>query len=284
MSKASLKQLLERAASDGYAVGAFNMHTLESMQAIVAAAESQRAPLILQINESSIKYAGARYLAALARVAADLTDIPVAIHLDHGRDFNVIVQCIRHGFTSVMIDASKLPLADNISEVREIVKIAHAAGVDVEAELGRVGGTEDDISVSEQEAGLTDPNEAQEFVAETGVDALAVAIGTAHGVYRGEPKLNYSLLSELRQRLEVPLVLHGGSGVPDQSIKKCIELGISKINISTELKIPFAAKLRDTLAAAPNEFDPRKILGPTRDAVSEVVINKIKLLGCGGQC
>ena len=283
MKNKTMQQLLGEAQVGKYAVGAFNVHTMEAAQAIASAAEAEKSPVILQINQGTIQYAGVEYIAAIAKTAQALATVPVIVHLDHGTTYEVMAQCIRHGFDSVMIDASKLPLKENIAMVRKVVELAHAAGVAVEAELGKVGGVEDDIVVSEEEAGLTDPAEAERFVEATGVDSLAVAIGTAHGVYSGEPHLDFERLAKIRQRVSIPLVLHGASGVPDKAVQEAIALGICKVNISTELKQPFAATLRGIAADRPHEIDPRKLLGPTRDAMAEVVRAKMHICGCAGK-
>ena len=283
MKNKSMQQLLAEAQKGGYAVGAFNIHTMEVAQAIIAAAEAERAPVILQINQGTIQYAGIEYITAIAKTAQSLASVPVIVHLDHGTSYEMMAACIRHGFDSIMIDASKLPLAENIALVRKVVELAHPAGVAVEAELGKVGGVEDDIVVSEEEAGLTDPDEAVQFVQETGVDSLAVAIGTAHGVYKGVPRLDFERLEEIRKRVPIPLVLHGASGVPDEAVREAVARGICKVNISTELKQPFAATLRKTAVENLDEIDPRKLLEPTKEAMSEVVRAKIRLCGCAGK-
>lgn len=278
-----MQQLLGEAQAGAYAIGAFNVHTMEVAQAIVTAAEAEKSPVILQINQGTIKYAGVQYIAAIAKTAQELVSVPVIVHLDHGTTYDVMVECIRYGFDSIMIDASKLPYQENIAMVRKVVEMAHAAGVAVEAELGKVGGTEDDIVVSAEEAGLTDPAEAERFVEATGVDSLAVAIGTAHGVYHGEPHLDFERLTEIKKRVSIPLVLHGASGVPDAAVKEAISRGICKVNISTELKQPFAATLRKIAQDNPSEIDPRKLLGPTREAMAEVVKAKMRICGCAGR-
>lgn len=256
------------------------MHGLEIAQAIGGAAEKAAAPVIFQVNQATINYAGIRCISALVRaIAADLS-VPAAVHLDHGTSFDMVMQCIRHGFTSVMIDGSRLSYPENVALVRRVVEAAHPAGVSVEAELGHIGGIEDDIS---GDGGFTDPDEAGRFVKETGVDALAVAIGTAHGVYKGVPRLDFARLVEIRRRVPVPLVMHGASGVPDESVRRAVALGMQKVNISTELKIPFTSALRKFLAENPEEFDPRKFLGLAGQAVEAVVAEKIALAGAAGR-
>ncbi|HHY92095.1 MAG TPA: class II fructose-1,6-bisphosphate aldolase, partial [Firmicutes bacterium] len=262
MSLVTIAALMPQAEAKSYAVGAFNANNLEFVQAIVAAAEEKKSPVIIQASQGAIKYAGLEQITAMVQTAAERASVPVALHLDHGTDFDQVMRCIRAGFTSVMIDASKLPLAENIALVRRVVEVAHAVGVSVEAELGRIGGTEEHITVSDREALFTDPGEAEEFVGATGVDTLAVAIGTAHGPYKGEPKLDFERLSAIRARVGIPIVLHGSSGVPDAAIREAVARGIRKINIDTDLRQSFVARLREVMAERPAEYDPRKLLGP----------------------
>ncbi|WRO20801.1 class II fructose-1,6-bisphosphate aldolase [Metallumcola ferriviriculae] len=274
-----MTELLQEAEKGKYAVGAFNCNNMEIVQAIVAAAEEESAPVIIQASQGAIKYAGLEYIVGLVRVAAAGSKVPIALHIDHGTSFEQVMRCIREGFTSVMIDGSKLPLEENIALTNRVLDVARAVGVSVEAELGKIGGTEDDVSVSEREASLTDPEEAKIFVEKTGVDALAIAIGTAHGQYKGEPKLDFDRLEKVRQLVDVPIVLHGSSGVPSEAIAKAIKIGVSKVNIDTNLREAFVNRTREVLAANPNEIDPRKILGPAREAMKEVIKEKIRLFG-----
>lgn len=277
------KEILVDAQKNGYAVGAFNVNNMEIVQAIIEAAEETNSPVILQASQGGLKYAGVEYIAALGKLAGQNAKVPVALHLDHGTDFEQIMLCIRHGFTSVMIDASQYPLDENIAYTKKVVEVAHAVGVSVEAELGKIGGTEDDITVEEKDATFTDPAEAERFVNETGVDSLAIAVGTAHGVYKGVPKLQYDIIKEIRSRVDVPLVLHGSSGVPDESIKKAIPLGISKINIDTDLRIKFAEGVKKVVGENPDEIDPRKILAPARTAMKEKIVEKMNTFGSSGK-
>jgi len=279
MSFVTLKEVLEEAEKGGYAVGAFNANNLEIVQAIIRAAEAEHSPVILQASQGAIGYAGLDYIVAMVRVAAEKAKVPVVLHLDHGKDFAEVMRCIRSGFSSVMVDGSALPLEGNIELTNRVVDVARAVGVSVEAELGRIGGTEDNVSVSEREAAMTDPQEALRFVQDTEVDALAVAIGTAHGQYKGKPELDFERLKEIRELVNVPIVLHGSSGVPDEDIRKAIQLGVRKVNIDTNLREAFVYKMREVLAEKPKEIDPRKILGPARDALQEVVQQKIRLFG-----
>ncbi|MDN5293780.1 MAG: fructose-bisphosphate aldolase, class [Eubacteriales bacterium] len=283
MALVPISELLQKAEEGGYAVGAFNCNNMEIVQAIIAAAEAERAPVIMQASQGAIKYAGIDYIVAMAKTAAEKATVPVALHLDHGTSFEQVMQCIRYGFSSVMIDGSKLPLEENIALTNRVVAVARAVGVSVEAELGRIVGTEDEISVTEREAFMTDPEEARYFVEKTGVDALAVAIGTAHGRYKGEPKLDFDRLEKIRSLVKIPIVLHGSSGVPDDQIRRAIELGVRKINIDTNIREAFVEKMREVLAADPNEIDPRKILGPAREAATEIIREKIRLFGSAGK-
>ncbi|MEW6771431.1 MAG: class II fructose-1,6-bisphosphate aldolase [Bacillota bacterium] len=272
-------RLLRAAAAGGYAVGAFNCNNMEIVQAILAAAEAENAPVILQASQGAIKYAGLEYISALAKTAISLTRLPVALHLDHGTSFEQVVRCIAAGFSSVMIDGSHLPFAENVALTRQVVHVARAVGVSVEAELGRIGGTEDELSVSEREAFFTDPDEAVRFVSETGVDALAVAIGTAHGRYKGEPRLDFDRLSRIAAGVNVPLVLHGSSGVPAEAIREAVKRGIRKVNIDTDIRETFTGAVRRVLDADPDEIDPRKVLGPAREAAVAIIREKIRLFG-----
>jgi len=276
-------ELVKDAQLRGYAVGAFNLNNLEILQAIIQAAEEEKAPVILQASQGGLKYAGLEYIVAMAETAARQVSVPVALNLDHGTSFEQAVKCIRAGFSAVMIDGSHLSFEENIALTKKVVEVAHPSGVSVEGELGRIGGTEDDISVSEKDVAYTDPDQAAEFVEKTGVDALAVAIGTAHGVYKGEPKLDFERLAEIRARVDVPLVLHGASGVSDESIQRAVQSGITKINIDTELRQAFSHTLKEFLRDNPDEIDPRKLLGPSRDSMREVVRAKMRLFGCSGK-
>lgn len=283
MSLVTVAELMPQAEREGYAIGAFNANNLEFVQAIVAAAENQRSPVIIQASQGAIKYAGLEQITAMVKTAAEKASVPVALHLDHGTDFNQVMRCIRAGFTSVMIDASKFPLDENIALVRRVVEVAHAVRVTVEAELGRIGGTEEHVTVSEREAFFTDPEEAEVFVRATGVDTLAVAIGTAHGPYRGEPKLDFDRLSAIRARVNIPIVLHGSSGVPDDAIRRAVALGVRKINIDTDLRQGFMARLREVMAEHPEEYDPRKLLGPARDTLQKIIEHKMQVFGSAGR-
>lgn len=283
MALVSVTELLQKADQGGYAVGAFNANNMEIVQAIIEAAEKENAPVIMQASQGAIKYAGLEFITGMVKIAAEASKVPVALHLDHGTDFEQIVKCIRSGFTSVMYDGSKLPLEENIAITRKVLEIARPIGVSVEAELGKIGGTEDDIHVSEKEAMYTDPQEAKYFVEQTGVESLAIAIGTAHGQYKGEPKLDFERLAEIKRLVKIPIVLHGSSGVPDDSIRKAIELGVCKVNIDTNIREAFVGRMREVLANNPEEIDPRKILGPAKEATVEIIREKIRLFGSSGK-
>lgn len=283
MALVPMAQLLGAARKGGYAVGAFNANNLEIVQGIVEAAQEMASPVILQASQGAIKYAGLQYIVSIVKTAAESVKVPVALNLDHGTSFEQAVQCIRAGFSSVMFDGSKHSFADNIALTGEVVKVAKAAGVSVEGELGKIGGTEDDISVAAKDAMMTSPAEAEEFVRRTGIDALAIAIGTAHGPYKGAPRLDFDRLGEIRGRVDVPLVLHGASGVPAEAIEKAIGMGICKINIDTDLRQAFTAAVKGVLRDKPEEFDPRKLLAPAREALKLVAKEKIQLFGSAGR-
>ena len=277
------KELLDHADKNGYAVGAFNVNNMEIVQAIIEAAEETQSPVILQASQGGLKYAGVEYIAALGKLAAQNASVPVAVHLDHGTDFTQIMQCIRHGFTSVMIDGSQYDLDENIAITKKVVEVARAVGISVEAELGKIGGTEDDIVVEHKDAIHTDPEEAVTFVKETDVDFLAIAIGTAHGKYKGEPEIDFDRLKEIRSKVDIPLVLHGSSGVAYEDLKKAIEMGISKVNIDTDVRIAFTKGVSEVVKSNPDEFDPRKIIGPAREVMKEAIKEKMEVFGSVGK-
>lgn len=269
-----------KAQEKGAAIASFNVHNLETIQAVAEGAALENCPVIIQTTPGTLKHAGVNYVAAIVKQAALEYDIPMALHVDHCTDFDMIVRCIRAGYTSVMIDTAHLPYDENVNMVRKVVEMAHACGVAVEGELGRIGGTEDDLSLDAREATFTVPEQARDFVDATNLDMLAIAIGTAHGEYKGEPSLDFERLSAIREIVRVPLILHGASGVPDAQIKESLRRGISKINIATELKIPMANAIKETFAQKPTENDPRKYMGAAKKAVTQVVRQKIQL--CNG--
>ncbi|MGI6319119.1 MAG: class II fructose-1,6-bisphosphate aldolase [Dethiobacteria bacterium] len=283
MKLVTLRDVLGKAEKGGYAVGAFNANNMEIVQAIIESAVEERSPVIIQASQGAIKYAGLDFIVAMVKAAAESADVPVVLHLDHGTDFDQVMRCIRRGFSSVMIDGSRLPLEENISITKKVLEVARAVGVSVEAELGKIGGTEDDISVSERDALFTDPQEAKTFIEETGVDALAVAIGTAHGVYKGEPRLDFPRLKKIKELTDVPIVLHGSSGVPDDAIRKAVELGVSKINIDTDIRQAFVGRAVAYMKENPDNIDPRKLLAPAKEEAKKIIREKMRLFGSSGK-
>lgn len=279
MPLVSMNAFLPQAKAGRYAIGQFNLNNLEFAQAIVEAAEEERSPFIFGVSEGALKYMGIEFTVAIARAAAEKSGLPIALHLDHGSSFEVAMKCIRAGFTSIMFDGSHYPFEENVRLTKEIVKVAHAMGVSVEGELGTIGGVEDDLSVDEEDAHLAKPEEAIRFYEETGVDCLAIAVGTAHGMYKGEPKIRFDIIEKVASAIPVPIVLHGGSGVPDDMIRRAIQCGVGKINVNTENQIACTQTIREILEKNPKLYDPRKYLGPAKDAMKEVVRGKIRLFG-----
>jgi len=300
------REIMSAARKGTYAVGAFNINNMEFLQAITGTAEELASPVIIALSEGAIKYAGFRNIVSMVRLAAEERKAPISLHLDHGKDMDVIARCIEGGFTSVMIDGSALPFEENIAVTAKVVEMARPKGVSVEGELGKLAGIEDNVSIAERDAKLTDPAQAEEFVKRTGVDALAIAVGTSHGAYKfkGEAQLALDRISEIAARVSVLIVLHGASGVkqenvdlankhgaaikgakgvPDTAIVEAIRQGICKVNIDTDMRIAFTAHVRKALAEKPEEIDPRKILGPGRDAIAQVVREKMKLFGSEGK-
>jgi tagatose 1,6-diphosphate aldolase GatY/KbaY len=275
--------MFAKAQKGKYAIPAFNIHNLETIQVVVDTAAALRSPVILAGTPSTIEYAGGDYLVAIVETAARRHNIPIAIHLDHFETYDEIKKYLDLGVRSCMIDASHHSFEDNIRLVKEVVDYAHTVGASVEAELGRLGGMEDDLVVDEKDAKYTNPAQAREFVERTGIDSLAVAIGTAHGLYKGEPKIDIERLAEIQKVVDIPLVLHGASDVPDEIVKKTIELGICKVNIATDLKIPFSNAVKKYFAENPDANDPRKYLTPGKKAMEEIVIHKIKMCGSDGK-
>ena len=295
------KDIFKKAKKGGYAIGAFNINNMEIIQGIVDAANELKSPVILQVSSSAIKYARPAYLINMVKAAVDETDIPIVLHLDHGADFEICKQCVDMGFTSVMIDASKYDFEENIALTKQVVDYAHAKGVVVEAELGKLAGIEDDVNVSDKDSAYTNPDQALEFVQRTGCDSLAVAIGTSHGAYKfkGDAELKFDVLQKIVEKLpeDFPLVLHGASsvlpefvekcnkyggeipgakGVPEDMLRKAASNGICKINVDTDLRLAMTATIREFFAEKPSEIDPRKYLGEARETIKELVKNKIK--------
>lgn len=269
--------MLQHAQKEGYAVPAFNIHNLETLQVVVETAAKLRSPVILAGTPGTFSYAGRDYLQGLVEVAARKYNIPITLHLDHHEEYADIKESIDLGTKSVMIDASHLPYEENIAAVKQVVTYAHQYGVTVEAELGKLGGQEDDLIVEEADAYYTDPEVARDYVERTGIDSLAVAIGTAHGLYQSEPVLDLERLKEIRKNVDIPLVLHGASGVPLEMVRECIKNGICKVNIATELKMPFSDALRSYLIDHPEANDPRKYMEPAKATMEKVVAQKIKM-------
>jgi len=280
MPLVSMKEMLEKGKENGYAVGQFNLNNLEYAQAILQAAEEEKSPVILGVSEGAARYMGGfNVVVAMVKSLMDSykTTVPVAIHLDHGSSFAKCAEAIHAGFTSVMIDASHDPLEENIEVTKKVVELAHLHGVSVEAELGTVGGQEDDVIAD----GViyADPQECKQLVDATGIDCLAPALGSVHGPYKGEPNLGFKEMEEILDLVKIPLVLHGGTGIPTKDIQRAISLGTAKINVNTENQIAQAKKVREVLNENPDLYDPRKYLGPGREAIKETVISKMREFG-----
>ncbi|WP_043930993.1 tagatose bisphosphate family class II aldolase [Bacillus sp. EB01] len=283
MTIVSTNEMFSKAYKEGYAVPAFNIHNLETFQVVVDTAAELNSPVILASTPGTISYSGGDYLVAIGNTAAKKYDIPIALHLDHFETFDEIKKYIDLGFKSAMIDASHHSYEENIAIVKEVVEYAHKFGVSVEAELGRLGGIEDDLVVDEKDAKFTNPVQAKEFCELTGIDSLAVAIGTAHGLYKGEPKIDFERLEEIRSVVEIPLVLHGASDIPEEMVKRTIGLGVCKVNIATDLKIPFSNAVKKYFIENPDANDPRKYMTPGKEAMKKVVIDKILMCGSNGK-
>ncbi len=300
MPLVTTKEMFKKSMDEGFAIGAFNVNNMEIIQGIIDAAQKQNSPVILQASSGAIKYARIKYLMKMVEAAVEETTIPIAIHLDHGPDFETCKECIDAGFTSVMIDGSKYSFEENIEITKKVVEYAHERGVVVEAELGQLAGVEDDVNVAESDAKYTDPDQAKEFVERTGCDSLAIAIGTSHGAYKfkGEAKLRMDILKEIKEKIpNTPIVLHGAStvipelvetcnknggdipgakGVPDEILNLASKSGVSKINVDTDLRLAMTGEIRKAMAEKPSEFDPRKYLTPAREKITEVVEHKIR--------
>ncbi len=308
MSLVTSKEMFRKAYEGHYAVGAFNVNNMEIIQGIVDAAKQESAPLILQVSAGARKYANPIYLRKLVEAAIEDSGLDICLHLDHGEDFEICKQCVDDGFTSVMIDGSKHPFGEDIALTKRVVEYAHSKGVVVEAELGKLAGIEDDVNVSAKDATFTDPDQAAEFVARTGVDSLAIAIGTSHGAYKfkGEPRLDFERLEVIERLLPgFPIVLHGSSsvprefvdlcnkyggeipgaaGIPEEMLRRASQMSVCKINIDTDLRLAMTACIRQILTENPSEFDPRKYLGPGRIAIKDMVAHKMRnVLGCSGK-
>ena len=300
MPLVTTKEMFEKSMKEGFAIGAFNINNMEIIQGIIDAAQKQNSPVILQASSGAIKYARIKYLMKMVEAAVEETNIPIAIHLDHGPDFETCKMCIDNGFTSVMIDGSKYSFEENVALTKKVVDYAHERGVVVEAELGQLAGIEDDVNVSEEDAKYTDPDQAKEFVERTGCDSLAIAIGTSHGAYKfkGEARLRMDILKQVKEKIpNTPIVLHGAStvipelvnmcnqyggnipgakGVPDEILHEASISGVSKINVDTDLRLAMTAGIRKVFVEDPSAFDPRKYLAPARDLIQQTVEHKIK--------
>lgn len=279
MELMTTKQILKKAQEEHYAIGAFNVENMEMVMAVISAAEEMNAPVIMQTTPSTVKYAGLDYFLANVKVAASRANIPVVMHLDHGSSLELASQAFRTGYTSIMIDGSHDDFETNIKLSKSVVDMCKPSGIAVEAELGKVGGKEDDLDGGDGDI-YTDPLEAKEFVQRTGVDSLAIAIGTAHGMYKGEPKLDLDRLSAIREVVSVPLVLHGGSGIPDSKVQEAIRRGICKVNYATELRIAYTSGVNRYLSENPDTIDPKKYNKAGIDEVKKFVIDKMKVCGC----
>lgn len=278
----SNREMLLKAQRQGYAVPAFNVHNLETVQVVAETAAELGSPVIMAGTPGTFSYAGTDYLIGICQAAAHRYDLPLALHLDHHEEMDDIEFKVKSGIRSVMIDGSHLPFAQNIAKVAEAVALCHRYGASVEAELGRLGGQEDDLIVDSADSFFTDPAAAREFVTATGIDSLAVAIGSAHGLYQGEPKLDFERLALIREHVDIPLVLHGASGIPEAMVKRAISLGVCKVNVATELKIAFADAVKSYFAQHPDANDPRKYIVPGKLAMKEVVAEKIRICGSSG--
>ncbi|MBP1129927.1 MULTISPECIES: tagatose bisphosphate family class II aldolase [Serratia] len=278
----SNREMLLKAQRQGYAVPAFNVHNLETVQVVAETAAELGSPVIMAGTPGTFSYAGTDYLIGICQAAAHRYDLPFALHLDHHEEMDDIEFKVKNGIRSVMIDGSHLPFAQNIAKVAEAVALCHRYGASVEAELGRLGGQEDDLIVDSADSFFTDPAAAREFVTATGIDSLAVAIGSAHGLYQGEPKLDFERLALIREHVDIPLVLHGASGIPEAMVKRAISLGVCKVNVATELKIAFADAVKSYFAQHPDANDPRKYIVPGKLAMKEVVAEKIRICGSSG--
>ncbi len=277
------KEMLIKARREGYAVPAFNIHNLETIQVVVEAAAELKSPVILAATPGTMVYGGREYIQAIAEIAAKTSGVPVALHLDHHETVESIVESLELGVKSVMVDGSHGTFEDNIAISKEVVEQARRYGATVEAELGKLVGQEDDLIVEAADAAYTDPDTVQEFVERTGIDSLAVAIGTGHGVYETVPNLDFDRLEKIKNLVDIPLVLHGASGISKEDVQKCISLGCAKVNISTELKIPFSDALRNFLVENPNETDTRKYMNPAKEAMRAVVKEKIMMCMSNGK-
>lgn len=287
MSLVTTKEMLKKAQKGRYAVGAFNANNMEIIQAIIETAEEEKAPAILQASQGAIEYAGLDSIVAMVKVMAEKVTVPIALHLDHGTDYYQNIKCLRAGFTSLMFDGSKLPFEENVKITKKVVEMAHTCDIPVEAELGQIGkmGDSDEpgVALEKVKETMADPYEAAKFVELTKIDFLAAAVGTIHGCRTPFAKLDIPRIEKIRELTDVPLVLHGASGVNDEEVRKGISAGICKINIDTRIRMIFTKKIREIIKMNPQEIDPRKLLGPAREAAKEVIRERMRVFGCSGK-
>jgi len=287
MAFVTTKEMLKEAQKGRYGIGAFNANNMEIIQAIIETAEEEKAPVILQASQGAIKYAGLDMIVAIVKVMAEKAKIPVALHLDHGTDYYQNIKCLRAGFTSLMYDGSKLPFDENVEMTKKVVEMAHVCDIPVEAELGQIGkmGESDEpgVALEKVKESMAVPEEAAKFVELTGIDSLAAAVGTIHGCRTPFAKLDIPRIERIRELTGVPLVLHGASGANDEEVRKGINAGICKINIDTRIRMKFTEKIREIITKNPQEIDPRKILGPAKDAAKEIIRDRMRVFGCSGK-
>jgi fructose-bisphosphate aldolase class II len=287
MPLVTTKEMLKKAQKERYGVGAFNANNMEIIQAIIETAEEEKSPVILQASQGAIKYAGLDMIVAIVKVMAEKATVPVALHLDHGTDYYQNIKCLRAGFTSLMVDGSKLPFDENVEMTKKVVEMAHACDIPVEAELGQIGkmGESDEpgVALEKVKESMAVPEEAVKFAELTGIDSLAAAVGTIHGCRTPFAKLDIPRIEKIRELTDLPLVLHGASGANDEEVRKGINAGICKVNIDTRIRMKFVEKIREIIKKNPQEIDPRKILGPAREAVKEIIRDRIKVCGSRGK-
>ena len=287
MAFVTTKEMLKEAQKGRYGIGAFNANNMEIIQAIIETAEEEKAPVILQASQGAIKYAGLDMIVAIVKVMAEKATVPVALHLDHGTDYYQNIKCLRAGFTSLMYDGSKLPFDENVEMTKKVVEMAHVCDIPVEAELGQIGkmGESDEpgVALEKVKESMAVPEEAAKFVELTGIDSLAAAVGTIHGCRTPFAKLDIPRIERIRELTGVPLVLHGASGANDEEVRKGINAGICKINIDTRIRMKFTEKIREIITKNPQEIDPRKILGPAKDAAKEIIRDRMRVFGCSGK-
>ncbi|MFC4387852.1 ketose-bisphosphate aldolase [Gracilibacillus marinus] len=275
--------MLKEARKSGYGIVAFNVHSLDMLYSVAEAAAELDAPLIVQTTVGTVRNLGPENIVAAAKAASEEYKIPMALHLDHCTDYDVLIKCIRAGYTSVMIDASMHEFDENVRRTNQVMDVAKFLDVNVEAELGKVGGVEDDIVVDEADAQKAVPSECVKFIELTGVPTLAPAIGTAHGIYSGDPDIDFERIEKIANLVDVPLVLHGGSAIPDEDVRRCVSLGMSKMNVSTELKNAYSQAIKEHFEDKPNALDPRQYLTKAKQAAKDLAQSKIKLVGCQGK-